>query len=133
MTQQSEAAGYSGRPLAQKLGFAAGDSVFVEDTPDWYSEFADDNRIDLEPGLPATHAHIFCSRHAELVSFLKDNELENIEKSLWLSWPKQSSGMKTDLNEQDLRDAVLPTGWVDVKVAAIDDTWSGLKFVRRKK
>ena len=133
MSDVPEVAGYAGKSLAQKLGFAPGDSVFVEDTPDWYSEFADDNRFDLEPGLPATHAHMFFSRKAELLSFLKDNELADIEKSLWLSWPKKTSGVKTDLTEQDLRDAVLPTGWVDVKVAAIDDTWSGLKFLRRKK
>lgn len=121
-----------GKPLVGKLGFAAGDTVFVEDTPDWYSEFADENRIDLEPGLPATHAHIFCGRKAELTSFLADNDIEDIEKSLWLSWPKQSSGKQSDIGEQDFRDALLPLDWVDTKVASIDDTWSGLKFVRRK-
>jgi hypothetical protein len=132
MTGSPDNPGYSGKSLADKLGFKPGDSVFVEDTPDWYSEFADESRVDLEPGLPATHAHIFCYRLAYLTDFLKDNELEDIEKSLWLSWPKQSSGMKTDISEQDLRDAILPLGWVDIKVAAIDDTWSGLKFLRRK-
>jgi hypothetical protein len=125
-------AGYSGKSLVDKLGFKPGDSVFVEDTPDWYSEFTDENQLELEPGLPATHAHIFCSKKSELTAFLKQYALEDIEKSLWLSWPKQASGMKSDIGEQDLRDAILPLGWVDVKVAAIDDTWSGLKFLRRK-
>jgi hypothetical protein len=119
-------------PLVDKLDFTPGDSVFVETTPDWYSDFADENDLELTPGLPATHAHIFCGTKAELKSFLKENDLEDIQKSLWLSWPKQSSGAKTDVNEQVLRDVILPLGWVDMKVAAIDETWSGLKFLRRK-
>lgn len=125
-------AGYSGKPLADKLGFKPGDTIFVADTPDWYSDFADDNQLELEPGLPATHAHLFCATQSELTTFLKDYNLADIETSLWLSWPKKTSGVNTDIGEQDLRDAILPLGWVDTKVAAIDDTWSGLKFLRRK-
>jgi len=125
-------AGYSDKPLAQKLGFGRGDSVYVEDTPDWYSDFANENGLELEPGLPATHAHIFFNSKSDLESFLKNNDLQGIEKSFWVSWPKKSSGVKTDLTEHVLRDLILPTGWVDVKVVAIDDTWSGLKFFRRK-
>ncbi len=119
-------------PLIQKLGFGRGESVFVEDTPDWYSDFAATNEFELEPGLPATHAHIFCDTKETLVDFLTNNDTREIENSLWLSWPKKASGVKTDITEQDLRDALLPLGWVDVKVAVIDDTWSGLKFLRRK-
>lgn len=122
----------SNTPLAQKLGFTAGDTVFVEDTPDWYSTFAEENEFDLEPGLPATHAHIFCDSMATLADFLDNNDIADIEKSLWFSWPKQASKIKTDLTEQTFRDVVLPLGWVDTKVAAIDETWSGLKFLRRK-
>ena len=125
--------GYSERSLAEKLGFIAGDEVFVETTPDWYSQFADENGLELSPDLPATHAHLFFASKSELSQFLKDYDVNEIEKSLWLSWPKKSSGMQTDLNEQQLRDAILPLGWVDVKVAAIDETWSGLKFLRRKR
>lgn len=120
------------KPLAQKLGFDPGDSVFVETTPDWYTDFADENGLELEPGLPATHAHMFCATKAELVDFVKQNSIDDIEKSLWVSWPKQASGMQTDLGENDIRTALLPLGWVDTKVASIDETWSGLKFLRRK-
>jgi len=126
-------AGYSDKSLVKKLGFDQGDSVFVEMTPDWYSDFTDENEIELEAGLPATHAHIFCEHEAELVDFLEYNDVNEIEKSLWISWPKKSSGKQTDLSENQIRDAILPYGWVDTKVAAIDDTWSGLKFLRRKK
>lgn len=125
-------ADYSDKSLADKLGFKPGDSIFVEDTPEWYSTFSDDNSLELEPGLPATHAHIFCGTKAELQAFVKDNDFGDIEKSFWISWPKKASGQQTDLSENDIRDAILPTGWVDTKVTAIDDTWSGLKFLRRK-
>lgn len=124
--------GYSETPLAQKLGFMSGDTVFVETTPGWYSEFAERASVELVPGLPATHAHIFFESKADLAEFLKDNKLDGIQKSFWVSWPKQSSGRKADITEQNFRDLILPLGWVDTKVAAIDDTWSGLKFLRRK-
>jgi hypothetical protein len=128
----NETTGYSGTTLVKKLGFTPGDSVYVEDTPDWYSAFADDNELVLTPGLPATHVHLFCESKKQLENFLKNNDLGGIEKSMWLSWPKKSSGVKTDITEQTFRYSVLPVGWVDTKVASIDDTWSGLKFLRRK-
>lgn len=124
--------GYSSKPLVEKLGFAPGDTIFVETTPDWYSDFAEKNGLELTPGLPATHAHIFCHAKVNLERFLHENNLNDISKSLWLSWPKQSSGVKSNIGEQDLRYALLPLGWVDTKVVAIDDIWSGLKFLRRK-
>lgn len=122
----------SGKALIGKLGFQPGDSVFVATTPDWYSRFANDHGLDLTPGLPATHAHIFCESKQALLDFLDQNDLREIGKSLWLSWPKKSSGVKTNITENDCRDHVLPAGWVDVKVAAINDIWSGLQFLRRK-
>lgn len=120
------------KKLAAKLEFAPGDSVFVETTPDWYTQFADDAELELEAGLPATHAHIFCMHEAELADFLEYNSLDDVEKSLWISWPKKAAGTQTDLGENEIRSTILPLGWVDTKVAAIDDTWSGLRFVRRK-
>lgn len=120
------------KDLASKLGFMAGDTVFVETTPDWYTDFADAEGLELEAGLPATHAHIFCEHEAELADFLEYNAIDDIEKSLWISWPKKSSGKQTDLGEDMIREAILPLGWVDTKVAAVDDMWSSLQFVRRK-
>ncbi|HEY4160442.1 MAG TPA: hypothetical protein VGM08_00075 [Candidatus Saccharimonadales bacterium] len=120
------------KSLAEKLGFAPGDSIFVETTPDWYTQFADDNGLELEAGLPATHAHIFGRSKTELADFLRENDLPQIEKSLWISWLKKDSGHRTDLTEHDIRAAILPLGWVDNKVASVDADWSGLKFVRRK-
>ena len=128
----SSVAGYSGTPLPKKLGFEPGTTIYVETTPDWYSKFADDNQLELSPNLPATHAHLFITWQQELEDFLKNNDLHDIEKSLWVSWPKKASKVPTDVTEQTFRDMILPLGWVDIKVAAIDDTWSGLKFTRRK-
>jgi hypothetical protein len=123
---------YSKTSLLNKLSFQPGYAIYVETTPDWYSEFADENGLEISADLPATHVHLFCARKSDLTEFLKNYDLNDIEKSFWVSWPKKASGVKTDIGEQDLRDAILPLGWVDVKVAAIDDTWSGLKFLRRK-
>ena len=122
----------SEKPLAEKLGFAPGDSVYVETTPGWYTQFADDSVLDLEPGLPATHAHIFCTGKADLAAFLHENDLAQVEKSVWISWPKKGSTQRADLGENDIRAALLPLGWVDTKVASIDEDWSGLKFLSRK-
>ncbi len=126
MTDSSE------KSLVKKLGFTPGDSVYVETTPDWYTQFAEDNDLELEPGRPTTHAHLFCSTESDLAAFLHENELPQIEKSLWISWPKKSGNKRTNLSENDVRNVILPLGWVDTKVASIDDDWSGLKFVRRK-
>lgn len=126
MSDQSE------KTLAEKLGFSPGDSVFVETTPGWYTQFADDAQIELEPGLPATHAHIFCRSRSELGVFLHENDLTQIETSLWISWPKKDGSIRSDLNDQKVREAVLPLGWVDTKVVSVDDDWSALKFMRRK-
>lgn len=126
MSAESETA------LVQKLGFLTGDCISVEDTPDWYSDFSAKYDLELVPGLPATHVHLFCNQRADLHDFLTNNDLTEVEKSIWISWPKKASGIKTDISEQDIRDLILPLGWVDTKVAAIDDIWSGLKFLRRK-
>jgi len=118
--------------LAKKLGFEPGDSIFVETTPGWYTQFADDTELELEPGLPATHAHLFCRAKTDLTSFLHENDLPQIERSLWVSWIKQSSKHHGGLTDTDIRAALLPLGWVDVKAASIDEDWSGLQFVRGK-
>jgi hypothetical protein len=124
---------YEEKSLAEKLGFKPGDTICVETTPGWYTQFADDNELELEPGLPTTHAHIFCRSKSELATFLHENDLPQIERSLWVSWIKKSSEQRSELTENDIRSAMLPLGWVDVKVASVDEDWSGLQFVRRKK
>jgi hypothetical protein len=125
-------AGYSGKSLVDKLGYKPLDTVYIFKAPQDFKSYLKEEAVIATSGLPSLWAHGFFRSQAELHTFLDSINLDSIEKGLWMSWPKKSSGTKTDLTEQTFRDVILPTGWVDVKVAAIDDTWSGLKFLRRK-
>jgi hypothetical protein len=122
----------SNASLLTLLGFVPGDSIFVETTPDWYTQFADDNQLELEPGLPATHAHIFCLDKSELDDFLKDNELADIERFLWISWPTQTSDQQSAFGENEVRAALAPLGWVGAQPVSLDAAWSGLQFSHRQ-
>lgn len=125
-------AGYTKTPLIKKLGYRQGESVYALFVPEWFKKELESEGIDTVNKPPAIHAHAFFENSAALKDYLKTTDLKKIEKSLWVSWPKKSSGVQTDVVEQTFRNLILPLGWVDVKVAAIDDAWSGLKFVRRK-
>lgn len=126
--------GYSGTPLPRKLGIAPGHRVLLVAPPDGF---------DLGP-LPGVEVHRRAGPAAYdvVLAFVRDrNALQRrlgalrprITPSggLWFAWPKRSSGLATDLDENVLREVVLPTGLVDNKVCAVDETWSGLRFVVR--
>jgi hypothetical protein len=128
-------AGYSGTPLAKKLGIREGHVVLTKSAPSDFREL-------LEP-LPAgvsmrsrgdgDVAVVFFTRAADVTKqWPSVTTAVGPEGVVWVAWPKKSSGVATDLTEDRFRDLLLPTGWVDVKVCAIDATWSGLKFVLRK-
>ena len=125
-------AGYSETPLIQKLGYKTEDSVLLLYPPDWFVDALKDGGVVIASKLPATWAHGFFYSKNVLEHFLASVPLEDINKGLWVSWSKKASHVQTDLTEQTFRDLILPLGWVDIKFAAIDDTWSGLKFTRRK-
>lgn len=126
------AAGYSSTPLLKKLGYRPGDSVYVVNAPKWFNEKLGDADIVALPALPATWAHSFFTWQKEITVFLQRTTLADIEKGLWVSWPKKAAKVPTDITEQTFRDLILRLGWVDSKVVAVDDIWSGLKFLRRK-
>jgi hypothetical protein len=131
-------AGYSGTPLPRKLGIAPGARVLFAGAPD---DFAD-TLGELPPGLTvrtrltegATFDVIvaFCGRRAQLERGL-ERWRAALEPAggLWIGWPKKSSGVATDLTENDVRAQGLAAGLVDNKVCAIDATWSGLRLVYR--
>ena len=131
------AAGYSGTPLAKKLGIAEGSKVVAKNPPSDYAELLAPlpPRVALQRKVAKDTdiVHVFCARRSVLAA-----ELERLRKSVradaavWVSWPKKASGVKTDITEDTIRDAALPLGFVDVKVCAVDNTWSGLKLVVRK-
>jgi len=135
MSRQAHA-GYSGTPLHRKLGFKPGWRVGIVDVPDHYPDLlagAEDVRFvsAASDGLDAVH--VFLSEpgtigtiSAAAIARLRDGGM------LWLSWAKKSSPLHAGITEEALRAAVLPLGWVDVKVCAVDADWSGLKFLRRR-
>jgi hypothetical protein len=130
------AAGYSKRTLIEKLGIKPGTRVVMLGAPAGYPALLGT----LPPGatlssrLPASAGfiHQFVRRRQDLASdFPRLARALEDEGTLWISWPKQTSGIDTDVNENVVREIGLSHGLVDVKVAAVDEVWSGLKFVRR--
>ena len=128
--------GYSGTPLLKKLGLKAGQNIAVLGAPEGYlrllGPLPDDLSLAENKDAPLDVAHAFVTSRAVLQRQL--NELrQRIAPNgmIWVSWPKRSSKAPTDVTEDVVRDIALPLGLVDVKVAAIDETWSGLKLVIR--
>lgn len=129
--------GYSQTPLPKKLGIKAGLRVLFVWAPEGVSS-------ELKGAIagckvadgkePIDFAMIFAKSSADLTKeFKRIAKLLAPAGMLWVSWPKKSSQVATDLNENIVRDIGLAEGLVDVKVCAVTDVWSGLKFVRRLK
>jgi len=129
-------AGNSGTPLARKLGIEEGQTVGILNMPNYYELELGELPPDVElhrTELPADIFVIFADRSDEAErGFQRAVTYLPADGAIWMLWPKKSSGVETDLTEQTLRDLFLPTGMVDNKVIAVDDTWSGLRFVVRK-
>ena len=124
------AAGYSDTPLERKLGLKAGQRVAVLGAPPEFGLAGVRPLRRLAPGLDLIVC--FVRTAAELGRRLPRLEAALLPTgSLWIAWPKRSSGVATDLGENLLRELILPSGLVDNKVCAIDETWSGLRFVVR--
>jgi hypothetical protein len=129
-------AGYSKRTLSEKLGIKPGLTITALNAPPEYRSLLGTlpPGAKLEDRLPksTTFIHQFSSRRSELdAAFPRLAKALADDGTLWISWPKQSGGLASDLNENVVRDIGLQHGLVDVKVCAVDDVWSGLKFVRR--
>jgi hypothetical protein len=131
------ASGYSGTPLAQKLGLRPGMRAWHLGMPESVRAEIERDAPPLEmldtPDPPVDFAHIFVTSCAAL-----DCELRMLlpliarDGTIWVSWPKKASKVSTDITEDVIRAVALPLGLVDVKVCAVDDTWSGLKLVIRR-
>jgi hypothetical protein len=129
-------AGYSTRTLSDKLGIKSGTRVIALGAPSSYKASLQPlpQGATLETRLSphAAFVHRFIGWRKELVAdFPELADALADEGTLWISWPKITSGVESDLTENVIRDLGLQLGLVDVKVCAIDDVWSGLKFVRR--
>jgi hypothetical protein len=135
--RQVGTAGYSGTPLVRKLGIAAGNTVALLGEPAGFRELLaplpDRVAFVSRPAPAVDITHLFAARRAELAQRVPViRERMRDDAVLWVSWPKKASGVETDLTEEVVRQVALPLGLVDVKVCAVDDTWSGLKLVVRR-
>jgi len=133
--QHAGMAGYSGTPLAKKLGITVDARVLLDGAPDAFElgETAPGASIQRRAGRgPYDVILCFCPNAARLIArWPVLHPRTTPAGSLWIAWPKKASGVATDLDENVVRGHALAHGRVDVKVAAIDDTWSGLKNVVR--
>jgi hypothetical protein len=128
--------GYSGTPLVKKLGIKPGDRLAILNAPDDYETtlgpIPEGAQRLRQLGKAMDFVQFFTRSRSELArSFPKLRDALAYHGGLWVSWPKKSSGVESDLNENIIREIGLQNGLVDVKVAAVDEVWSGLKFVYR--
>ena len=130
-------AGYSGTPLAKKLRLRDGQRVWFDGMPDGVADEIGEYALDLtlvgDPANGIDAAHVFVTERADLASKLAAlrGQIAS-DGQVWVSWPKKASKVPTDVTEDAIREVALPMGFVDVKVCAVDETWSGLKLVIRK-
>jgi hypothetical protein len=132
-----EMAGYSATPLAKKLGFKEGSRVRLLRPPKNYAELVSPHPANVHLSKTLRKdidiVHVFSKSAKQLAGDLPRLMLKiRQDGMIWASWPKKASGVKTDITEDTIRSIALPLGLVDVKVCAVDDTWSGLKLVIRK-
>lgn len=129
--------GYSGTPLIKKLGFKSPSKVWVVNAPkeykSWLGELPDGVKLVTKVIPPIEAAHLFVTEAAFMGAMLSNlrNELQQ-HGFVWVSWPKKSSKVPTDITEDTIREIALPMGFVDIKVCAVSEVWSGLKLVIRK-
>jgi hypothetical protein len=126
------AAGYSGTPLVKKLGIKPGARVqFVNDPPEFKPLLG--GLPAIRKGTPNDYVHVFVRSRSELKKQLAPaKKALDQDGMIWVSWPKKASGIASDITEDTVRASALRLGLVDVKVCAIDETWSGLKLVIRR-
>ena len=130
-------AGYSGTPLFKKLGIKPGYRVKTKNAPDNYLELIsplpEDTVVSTRLRNDVDLWHIFTKRRAELRDQLKKAKQQIVQDGMiWVSWPKKSSGVASEITEDTIREIALPMELVDIKVCAVDETWSGLKLVIRR-
>lgn len=134
-------AGYSGTPLAKKLGLKADTMLLTIGAPtqfqQWLGELPDGVVVKARGNRAVTHTadlvHLFVTDQATLITELATLRTQmRSDAAVWVSWPKKSSKVPTDITEDIIRTVALPMGWVDIKVCAVTEVWSGLKLVVRK-
>jgi len=124
---------YSSTPPAKKLGIKSGFKIKLVNAPAHYFQLFTDMPEDVhvtEGKEPKDIIHFFTKEQKELNKLLPKLKQELVQNgAIWVSWPKKAAGIPTDVTENIIRDLALSIGLVDIKVCAVDDTWSGLKLV----
>jgi len=133
----AKSAGYSGTPLVKKLGIGVNTRVCTRNAPEKYIELLhplpSGVSFHSKPTESTDVFHVFVNRKAALSKVLSEvRPLLRGSAAVWISWPKKSSKVPTDISEDTIRATALPLGFVDVKVCAVTEVWSGLKLVIRK-
>ena len=129
--------GYSGTPLAKKLGLKPPLKLLTINAPkeyrSWLGDLPEGVALVTRASKPIEAAHVFTTESAFLAAILSKlrDELKQ-DGFVWVSWPKKSSKVATDITEDTIREIALPLGFVDIKVCAVTEVWSGLKLVIRK-
>jgi Protein of unknown function (DUF3052) len=129
--------GYSGTPLAKKLGIKSGMVVRVVNAPGDYAALVDPLPegvvISSKAASELDLVHVFTRSRSDLLESLMTYQKKIKQNGIiWVSWPKKASGIPSEITEDTVREVALPLGLVDIKVCAVDETWSGLKLVIRK-
>ena len=129
--------GYSNTPLAKKLGIREGAEIVLSSPPPDFLEIVAPlpRGVKIAPRLSSQTdlVHVFATRRGDLSKTLKSYRTRiRPDAVVWVSWPKESSRVATDITENVIREVALPLGFVDIKVCAVTDVWSGLKLVIRK-
>ncbi len=137
MASAASSTGYSGTPLARKLGLKPAMRVQLIGAPpewmDWLAPLPAGLDVGSASGPAIDLVHLFATRQAELAQQLADlRQRLRPDAVLWVSWPKKAARVPTDISEDRIRDIALPLGFVDVKVCAVSAVWSGLKLVLRR-
>ncbi len=132
-----EGAGYSGTPLVKKLGIGAGGRVLVLGAPEgyrgWLAPLPPGVRFGSRWAASTDIVHCFVTRRRDLVAILETARARlKPDGVVWVSWPKKAARVATDITEDTIREIALPLGFVDIKVCAVNEVWSGLKLVIRK-
>ena len=135
--QARAATGYSGTPLAKKLGLREGHTVrwvaAPPELPQWLAPLPARRGVAPRLGIEVDLVHGFYTERARLARHLADCRARLREDAvLWVSWPKKSAKVATDITEDVIRELALPLGFVDIKVCAVSEVWSGVQRVLRK-
>ena len=130
-------AGYSGTPLSRKLGLKPASYLYAVGAPADYTKLLaplpEGVNFQSHPGPLTTIAHVFATQREELArQLVLLRQRLGVDSTIWVSWPKKASRVPTTVTEDTIRELAFPLGFVDVKVCAVTEVWSGLKLVVRK-